>query len=181
MDNRTNYTRTTSIRKNWFIMGLLTLWLTLWGAGLAVVANAILQGQLRQVSFFVIFVLLVWLAGWFLGGGLALYGLLWMTFGKETLAASPGELTLTRSIGGYHRVSHYEATKIRSLRVVEEDQGMTDFLLSFRPFGIGNGMLTFDCGTRVVTFAEGLDRAQASLLLAELRAVLVAKTEEIGV
>ena len=170
-DQDNSFNLTTKPRKNSLLIGVLTLWLALWGAGLVVVAMALLRGQIKEVGFFVVFFLLTWLAGWSLGGGLALYGLLWMLFGSETIVATPGHLTLRHRIGSYQRVRDYDAARIRNLRVVEA-AGKTDFFLSLRPFGIGNGLLTFDCGSTVVTFVAGGDRAQAPELLAELRTAL---------
>jgi hypothetical protein len=165
------FSLTTAPRKNLFLLGVLILWLALWGGGLMVVAGALLRGEIKEVGFFVVFILLAWLAGWSLAGGLALYGLLWTVCGTETLVATSERFTLTRRLCGYQRVRHYDAAKIRNLRVVETE-GMTDFLFSLRPFGIGNGLLTFDCGTTVVTFVAGGDRASAPGVLAELRAIL---------
>jgi hypothetical protein len=164
------FTLTTTPRKNFFLLGTLTLGLALWGRGLYAVAAALLRGQIREAGFLVIFILLAWLAGWSLGGGLALYGLLWNLCGSETLVATPAQLTLIRRICGYQRVWHYDVAKIRSLRLVEAT-GVTDFLFSLRPFGIGTGFLTFDSGTTVVTFVAGGEGAAAGVL-AELRTIL---------
>ena len=172
-DRKNRFSLTTAPRKNILLIGVLTLWLALWGGGLVAVASALLRGQIKEVGFFVVFFLLSWLASWLLGGGLALYGLLWMLCGNETLVATAEQLTLTRRIGNYKRVRHYDAARIRNLRVAEPE-GVTDFLFSLRPFGIGNGLLTCDCGATVVTFAEGTDRVQAQAYLAELGAVLAA-------
>lgn len=180
MNDRKNcFTLTTAPRKNFLLIGVLALGLALWGGGLVAVASALLRGQIKEAGFFVVFFLLSWLAGWSLGGGLALYGLLWTVSGTETLVATAEQLTLTRRIGGYQRVRHYEAAKIRNLRLVEPE-GVTDFLLSLRPFGIDTGLLTFDCGSNVVTFAEGIDRAQAQTLLVELGATLAAGQGKAG-
>jgi hypothetical protein len=181
MNDRKNcFTLTTAPRKNFLLIGVLALGLALWGGGLVAVASALLRGQIKEAGFFVVFFLLSWLAGWLLGGGLALYGLLWMLCGTETLVATPEQLTLTRRIGGYQRVRHYDAAKIRNLRLAEAT-GVTDFLFSLRPFGIGNGRLTCDCVATVVTFAEGIDRVQAQAYLAELGAILSAGRGTAGV
>jgi len=178
MNNRKNrFTLTTAPRKNFLLIGILTLWLALWGGGLVIVASALLRGQVKEAGFFVVFFLLAWLAGWLLGGGLALYGLLWTLCGIETINATAEQLTLTRRICGYQRVRHYDAAKIRNLRLVEKE-GVTDFLLSLRPFGIGNGLLTFDYGTTVVTLLAGGDQAQVPGLLAELCMILSGREEE---
>lgn len=171
-DTNGSFTTTLPARKNFLLMGVLTLWLALWAVGVVAVTGALLRGQVKEIGFFVLFFLFAWLAGWSLGGGFALYGLLWMGCGKETIVATSGGLTLTRTIYGYQRLRHYDAARIRSLRVVDGDQGITDFLLSLRPFGIGNGLLTFDYGTSIVTFAQGIDSTQAQGLLAQLRVVL---------
>lgn len=178
-DQKNCFTLTTAPRKNFLRIGVLTLWVVLWGGGLVVVVSALLRGQIKEVGFFVVFFLLSWLAGWLLGGGLALYGLLWMICGTETLVATPKQLTLSRRIGGYQRVRHYDAAKIRNLRLAERE-GVSDFLLSLRLFGIGNGRLTCDCIATVVTFAEGIDDAQAQTLLAELGAILSVGRENAG-
>lgn len=175
MEKNGVFTITFSPRKNWLLMGVLIFWLLLWGGVLAAVAHAVLRGQIEEVGFFVIFFLLVWLGGWSLGGGLALYGLLWMGFGSERIDIGPEQITMTRMIPGYQRVNSYAKAEIRSLRLVETGQGLTDWLLSLRPFGIGNGLLSFDCRARVVTFAEGIDREQAASLLEEIRAALQVK------
>lgn len=171
---------TTTPRKNFFLLVALTLWLALWGGGLFAVASALLRGEIKEGGFFVVFFVLTWLASWLLGGGLALYGLLWTLCGTETIAATSEQLTLTRRICGYQQVRHYDTAKIRNLRVVEA-AGVTDFLFSLRPFGIGTGLLTFDCGATVVTLVAGGERAQAPKLLAELRATLFPPVEESGV
>jgi hypothetical protein len=172
-DQKNLFSLTTAPRKNILLLGALSLWLALWGVVLVAVVSALLRGQIKEAGFFVVFFLLAWLASWLLGGGLALYGLLWTLCGTETIVATAGQLTLTRRIGGYQRVRHYDAAKIRNLRLVEPE-GVTDFLFSLRPFGIGNGLLTCDCVATVVTFAEGIDRVQAQTYLAELGAALAA-------
>ena len=172
-DQKNTFTLTTTPRKNFLLIGVLILGLALWGSGLVVVVSALLRGEIKEVGFFVVFFLLSWLAGWRLGGGLALYGLLWMICGTETIAVTSGQLTVTRQIGGYQRVRHYDAAKIRNLRLAERE-GVGDFLLSLSLFGIGNVRLTFDCVATVVTFAEGVDRAQAQAYLDELRTTLAA-------
>ena len=167
---------TTAPRKNFFLLVALTLWLVLWGGGLFAVASALLRGLTKEAGFLAVFFILVWLAGWLLVGGVALYGLLWRLFGTERVVATSKQLTLTRRVCGYEQVRHYDTAKIRNLRLVEA-AGVTDFLLSLRPFGIGNGLLTFDCGTTVTFVASG-DRAQAPELLAELRTVIFSGEEE---
>lgn len=171
-----DFNLTTAPRKNFFLIVALTLWLVLWGGGLFTVASALLREPTKEAGFFAVFFILVWLAGWLLGGGLALYGLLWTLFGTETIVATSEQLTLTRRVCGYEQIRHYDTAKIRNLRLVEAE-GVTDFLLSLRPFGIGNGLLTFDCGT-TVTFVAGGDRVKALELLAELRAVIFSRAEE---
>ena len=172
-DQNKRFTLTTAPRKNFLQIGVLTLGLALWGGGLVAVASALLRGQVKEAGFFVVFFLFSWLAGWSLGGGLALYGLLWTLCGTETIVATSGQLTVTRQICGYQRVRHYDAARIRNLRLAERE-GVIDFLLSLRLFGIGNGRLTCDCVATVVTFAEGIDRVQAQAYLDELRATLAA-------
>ena len=179
-DKNNRFSLTTAPRKNLLLLGVLALWLALWGGVLIAVAGALLRGQIKEAGFFVVFFLLAWLASWSLGGGLALYGLLWNLCGCETLVATPEQVTLTRQICGYQRVRHYDVAKIRNLRVAEVE-GITDFLFSLRPFGIGNGLLTFDCGMTVVTFVAGGERAAAPGLLSELRTILFPCEEESGV
>lgn len=169
-------TLTAEPRKNFFLIGGLISWLILWGGVLAVVTSALLQGKVKEAGFFVVFFLLSWLFTWLLGGGLALYGLLWMGFGSETIVVTPGEISVTRTICGYRRTRCYEAGRIRSLRLAERE-GVMDFLLSLRPFGIGNGLLTFDYGAVVVTFADGVEPAIAPELLAAVRRILFAGQE----
>lgn len=159
-------------KKNLLLMTLLALWLILWAGGLIAVGRAVFGGALGAVNVFVIFIILAWLAGWLLGGGLAIYGLLWMSCGRETIVATPAGLSIERAIRGYRRARSYAPETIRSLRVDEQDGGWTDLLLSLRPFGIGDGRLTFDCATATVNFATGIDRTQAQALLTEIRAAL---------
>jgi hypothetical protein len=176
-DKNNHFTLTTVPRKKFLLLGVLTLWLALWGGGLLVVAAALLRGEVKEAGFFVIFILLAWLAVWLLGGGLAFYGLLWTVCGTETLVATAEQITITRRICGSPRVRHYDAARIRNLRMVEAN-GATDFFLSLRLFGIGNGLLAFDYGATVVTFVEGGDRAPAPELLAKLHAILLVREEE---
>lgn len=179
-DQKDAFTLTTTPRKNFLLIGVLILGLALWGSMLTMVVSALLRGEIKEVGFFVVFFLLSWLAGWLLGGGLALYGLLWMLCGSETIVATSAQLTVTRQLCGYQRVRRYDAARIRNLRLAERE-GVSDFLLSLRLFGIGNGRLTCDCVTTVVTFAEGIDRVQAQAYLDELGATLAAGREPTGV
>lgn len=174
------FTLTTTPRKNFLQIGVLILGLALWGSVLVMVVSALLRGEIQKAGFFVVFFLLSWLTSWLLGGGLALYGLLWMLCGTETIVATSEQLTVTRQIGGYQRVRHYDAARIRNLRLAEA-AGVTDFLFSLRPFGIGTGRLTCDCVATVVTFAEGIDGVQAQAYLDELRATLAVGQGHAGV
>lgn len=167
-----SFSVTLPAKRNLALMALLGFWLLLWAGGLLAVGRALFGGALGAVNVFVIFILLAWLAGWLLGGGLALYGLLWMGCGRETIVATPEGLTIERAIARYRRSRSYAAATIRSLRVDEQDGGWSDLLLSLRPFGIGDGRLTFDCATATVNFAAGIDRTQAEALLDKIRSAL---------
>lgn len=163
-------------RKNLLLIGALLLWLLLWGGVLVIVGNALLRGEVKEAGFFVVFFLVSWLVTWFIGGGLALHGVLWMWFGVETIVVNPAELTVTREVGGFRRVRCYAAGRVRNLRIAERGK-VIDFFLSLRPFGIGDGQLTFDYGANVITFADGIERASAPELLDEVRRILSVRQE----
>lgn len=160
-------------RKNYFHRLLLALWLLLWGWSLfAVVGSASRLGG-ESTGVVAWFFLLSWLASWLIGGGIALYGFLWMCCGEELLVVRPEAVILQRRLLGFGQPKVYRAASIDTLRLAPPEKGFLSLVGSWRLFGFGSGILAFNYGVRVVTFGEGITPAEGAILLERLRQTAV--------
>src|SRR5215211_3052770 len=85
-------------KRNWLLIPFLTLWLCGWFVGEVTVASYLVAGgDSRQASPFPF--MIFWLAGWTLGGGFALFILLWQLFGKQVIVIRREMLSIRDELG----------------------------------------------------------------------------------
>lgn len=166
-------------RKNWFAIAFLGFWLMGWAFGeiavLGVVGTSIfaaLSGKATEASAGFLGVsgfLLIWLAGWTVGGGFALYTFFWQVAGKEVIEVSNSAITIAQKIFSFSRPKEYESTHIQALRVSPPIQSMfSPWSNAGRFWGIGDGLIAFDYGAKTYRFGSGLDEAEAKMILSEI-------------
>lgn len=154
----------------------LGLWLVLWGAGLVFTVKALFGHQLVGVA--AVFFLLLWLAGWTIGGLFAIYSLLWMLCGREVITLRGESLTLRREVLGYSRERSCKVAHIRQLRAIPDRAELYELATSLRIFGLAGGKLAFDYLGQIEQFGAGIDLAEAESLAAKLGERLPSGSEQ---
>jgi len=165
-------------RKNWFIILFLGFWLMGWamgeitvlgilGAGIFEFLDGGIKGlfEMGAETFGGVF-LIIWLAGWTVGGAFAIYAWLWQVSGVERIIISGDSLKIEKKIPVWGRVKNYRVSSISSLRIASpaaskwpKSSGM-----EFR-----GGLLAFDYGAKTVNFGMGIDEAEAKMILKEIK------------
>lgn len=144
------------------LQAFLIVWLLCWSAGEAFVLYLLLENP-RAGTFTLVVagILLVFT----LGGGHALFRLLWMNYGREILRLERSGLTLRRELFGVGRTRTYPRERLLELRV---DPWSSD--LMFLPYAPGerreptDGALAFGHGRQAVRFGGGLTDSDATTL-----------------
>jgi hypothetical protein len=150
-------------RRNLFLFAFLTFWLCGWLVGEIMVSVALFAAAKKQeppATFF----MLAWLGAWTVGGAFAIYTWLWQLAGFELVTASGTALSVKRAIFGFGSTKHYDATKIRDLRVATTSMNPFDFRSSLAFWGIGGGTVSFDYGYKSIRFAAGVEEAEARII-----------------
>ena len=110
----------------------------------------------------------VWLIAWTCVGAFLLYLQLWMIIGVELIILRPASLLIRHEFGGFDRASAYDLQRIRNLRV--EPKSRSPFSGAMHVLGIGGGPMVFDYESGRVRFGAGVDEAEATAIVEELRA-----------
>ena len=162
------------MRRNWFVLLFLPIWLTGWTAG----GIAAISALFIDFHWF----LLLWLCGWVFGwvyAALALAGQLW---GAETIDASHGDLTIRDRIWPFVKTRRYRASDIRNLQAAtkpKEYPGMREFRIAYWT-PRKSGAVSFDYGSETVYCATEVDPPEGREIAAWLarrlpaRAVVIA-------
>jgi hypothetical protein len=101
------------------------------------------------------------------GAATVVYAWLWNAIGREVVALRPGLLVIRRDVAGLGFSREYSVADVRHLRVSVPPSDAGRWSSPVR-FGRAPGVIAFDHGARTVRFGEGLDEAEASLLLEEM-------------
>lgn len=152
--------------RSWFVIGFLGLWICAWAVAEVMVPAQFLQGKIPQEAQSLMF---AWLAVWTVGGLLAIYALLWQVMGKEIVTIQGQTLTTRRDIGGFGFDKVYDLSQMRNLRVEPVGFNPLDVSSALQLWGVGGGVIAFDCGTRTSRFGAGLDEAEAQQVVAVLK------------
>jgi hypothetical protein len=155
------------VRRHIFPLIFLPVWLVGWALGLVAVAGSFLRsGTAPGGQLFT----LVWLTLWVIGGTGAFTTWLWMLAGAEVLRVAQGAVTLERSLLLFRRRKQYNLKLTQNWRTVPQPANGWARQESWYPLGFGSGgTLAFDYGAKTIYLARGIDEAEASQLLAQLR------------
>ena len=141
-------------------MVFIPVWLVLWAIGFGTAIRSLLDDPLQP---FLIFWLLIWTAA----GVAAFYGWLSQAVGSELVTLSPGTLKIKRSVFGIEPTREYDATQIRNLRV---ELTVPTWYRPKRNWGaFDEGTIAFDYGAWTIRFGAGVDEAEASMIIGEIK------------
>jgi len=152
------------VRRNLVVLAVVPVWLTIWFGSVAGAAGQLTSGRARgaEARFFE-----VWLAVAVVAGGAVVYDWLWNALGREVVGRRAGVLVIRRGVAGLGFRREYRLAEVRRLRVSPPPRDASRWAPPLR-FGRDPGVIAFEHGARTVRFAEGLDKAEASLVLEEL-------------
>jgi hypothetical protein len=152
------------VRRNLVVLAVVPVWLTIWISSIVGAAGQLTSGRARgaEARFFE-----VWLVVAVVAGGAVVYDWLWNAIGQEVVGLRPGLLVIRRGVAGLGFSREYRLADVRRLRVSLPPPDASRWVPPLR-FGRDPGVIAFDHGARTVRFAEGLDKAEASLVLEEL-------------
>jgi hypothetical protein len=163
-------------RKNCIAIFYLGFWIIFWAFGEIMVGSifskALIGSYSKQISdnsagvsaiLFMGVFLFIWLTIWTAGGIYAIYTFLWQLAGKEVVEITNESIRYQRAILGLGRVKEYLTTHIKELRV-------SPLMVTHRLFGRSKvvGLIAFDYGARTYRFGEGIDEAEAKLILEKI-------------
>jgi hypothetical protein len=153
---------TIPVRRNWFVVFFLPLWLIGWAVGeVAVLTKVLNDPPTGGEGPFV----LVWLVMWNIIGPVFAFYWLWNITGKEIVTLDEEALTVRYALGPVGWTRRFDRHEVADLRV--SAPATAEFRsLAWWP---GGGTIAFDYGARTHRFAAGLDEAEAKQVTAELR------------
>jgi hypothetical protein len=163
-------------RKSCVAIFYLGFWIIFWAFGEIMVGSifskALIGSYSKQIPdnnagvsaiLFMGVFLFIWLTIWTAGGIYAIYTFLWQLAGKEVVEISTESIRYQRAIFGLGRAKEYLTAHIKELRV-------SPLMVTHRLFGRSKvvGLIAFDYGARTYRFGEGIDEAEAKLILEKI-------------
>ena len=152
------------VQRNWPLIVLMPLWLGVWTTGIAGVAGEVVSGRARDGE---VVVFELWMVAAVLGAGAVAYAWLWNAIGREVVGLRPGVLVIRRDVAGLGLSREFSLADVRNLRVSSPPSDASRWVPPLR-FGRDPGVIAFDHGARTVRFGDGIDEAEASLVVAEM-------------
>lgn len=149
-------------RRSLFVIGFLAFWICGWGVAEFMVAKQVVTGDAPPDGELF---MLAWLGVWTLGGGVAIYAWLWQVMGKEIVLVRGQTFRTRRDVGGFGFDKEYDLVQMRDLRVGPIVLSPVNVSSSLQLWGVGGGVISFDCGARTYRFGAGLDEAEAKQIV----------------
>ena len=153
-------------KRNAFLLLFVSAWLVGWAMGEIMVVRQLLLGESEAPNLF----LFAWLIMWTIGGGWALYTLLWNAIGKEILRLGPGVLATKHDVLGFGRTREYDLSHVKNLRVSPHVHDPFGWSAGMRSWGSGGGVVAFDYGSKTFRFGSAIDEAEGFQVVEELKA-----------
>ena len=140
------------------------LFLPVWLAGWTVGGVVAIHQLLTEFTPFIA----LWLCAWAFGWVFAAATLTWMIGGVETLRVVQGDLEMAMVCGPWSRRKLYQGALVRDLRPSRPDPMTARFQVS-GPFAMKMlGAIQFSYGARSVRVGQGLDETEAGLVIEHL-------------
>jgi hypothetical protein len=153
-------------KRNLFLLLFLGLWLVAWCFGEIFAIYTVFFGKADAPVPF----LVVWLAGWTIGGaGVALVWF-WMLRGREVIELRADALVVKRQVFGLGPTREYDLQHTKNLRVAPHSWNPYDWMSAMQFWGIGGGPIAFDYGSKTLRVGNTIDEAEAKQIVEELRA-----------
>lgn len=145
-----------------FSVILLAGWLTFWAVGEVAVIRHLLGGGGME------FGLILWLAGWTLGGALTIYPLLWQLTGKEIIELSSTRLRRRKQILFFGTDKEFAVAAISNMRFAPPQPKYIRGKAVISSPLTRHGVIAFDVGRETHHLGLGLDEAEARNVLEEM-------------
>lgn len=155
-------------KRNIAILAFLAIWICGWGfmgypAGLNLLGNGINQLIYKNTSQ------TVWVCAWILGLIFAIRTILWMFIGKEIITAGQGVLTISKNLKLINRSRAYDMNEATNFYVRSTaPQNKWCIVVRDESNSYNIGTIHFDYGMKTISFAEGIDEAEANYLLRQI-------------
>ncbi|CAH1001106.1 hypothetical protein LEM8419_02044 [Neolewinella maritima] len=134
-----------------------TLWLIAWYFGLRGASSALGNIGFGKDGYAVLDgFLLFWLLLWLAGGVFVLGVLLWGYFGREVVTQSPTTLTLQRTVFGLGPKQAYSRQEVKNLRFRPVKTDVFSANSKWSVWGMGPGKVQFSYGGKSRSFGLGL-------------------------
>jgi hypothetical protein len=146
------------MRRNWFLLAFLSLWLAMWTVGgITAMGQFVTTGE----PF-----LAIWLCAWALGWGFAASTVATQIWGAEIIRASRTDLEVTKGAGPLRRKWRYRADTIRNLSSCKPSGDMWGMREMQTPIWMRNrsGAVKFDYGAETVFIAAGVDEPEGRVI-----------------
>ncbi|HEX3409642.1 MAG TPA: hypothetical protein VHS07_05145 [Candidatus Binataceae bacterium] len=161
-------------KKNWLVILFLGFWMVGWITGESSAIHQMLRTHTShgavmsvQVQSGLSAFMVVWLAGWTMGGIFAAIVWLWNFAGVERIVLGPSTLAVKREIFGIGPLSEYELMSVSDLRISASPYNFNNRM---SPFPMMNtGTIAFDYGPKTLRFGMGLDEAEAQQIIERMK------------
>lgn len=168
------------VHRRWYLLVFLFIWLIFWLFGELAVGGMIISGLISILtgnappgSILAMggggLFMLIWLIGWTVGGGFAIYIFLWQLVGRERIVINKEGLTIARELWKWSRAKSYLKKHLLNLRVSPEVFNMNSWKGGLQFWGIGSGVVAFDYGAKTVRFGSGMEEAEGNMILSEIQ------------
>jgi hypothetical protein len=150
------------LKRNWFVMLFLPVWLCGWAFGWISVARELSHSFQPSAA--------AWLFVWSLGGLFAI-GALVAQFGSERLRIVGRDLEVSIGVGPLRRIHRYHGKKIANLSAWTPQPYRFYPGRSQRPFWMRQrttGTVKFDYGAKSIFLANGVDEPEGPMIVAWL-------------
>jgi len=154
-----------AMRRHWFMLLFLPLWLAGWTVGGVAAFKAIFSEGFSADKWF----LVVWLVGWIFGEFFAAYVWLWHAFGKEIVRVGSGILAIKRDILGLGPVRSFQTMEISDLRAAGYFGNTRSWSSGMAQWGISGGTVAFDYRAKTRRFGIQLEEREAREVVERLR------------
>ena len=150
-------------KRQWFMFGFMTVWLTGWTLGGIGAVAAFLIGNDDPV---IIGFLGLWLIGWAIGEAVVASALGWMLFGHERIIVTAGFVTIQMVVYAIIRKKTYAIAHMQNLELNNTGTVVTQY---GKQNLAGPPAISFDYGGKTINFGRGLDKAEARAVIEVLK------------
>lgn len=149
-----------------FVICFLGFWICCWAVAEVMVPAQFLNSDAPSESMSL---MVAWFAVWTVGGMVAIHAWLWQVMGKEMVIVHGQTFTTRRDIGGFGFDKEYDLVQLRNLRTEPVGFSPLNASAALQLWGIGGGVIAFECGAKTRRFGTGLDEVEAKQVVDSLK------------